>query len=189
MLSHKTAPPDTQLVRRIVQGDREALAALYDSYSKPLYSFALRVLRDPQEAQDVLQNVFLQIWEKGATFDESLGRPFTWAVAMTRNQAIDRLRARQRCLPLFEEAAAGAVPEEATGEPPLADSFGNDQPTPIRAAVHELPKEQRRAIELAFFGGLTHPEMAAALQEPPGTIRARIRRGMLRLRDGPEGAL
>ena len=190
MSDETSALVEAQLVRRIAQGDRAALAALYDLYAKPLYSFAVRVVGDAKEAEDVLQEVFLQLWEKAGQFDEQDGRPFNWAVTMTRHKAIDRLRARQRRRRvLVETAESESLGEVAESSAPGPDSFGHDQAAQIRTAVQELPGEQRHAIELAFFGGLTHFEIAAQLREPLGTIKARIRRGILRLRDGLEGGV
>ena len=187
MFTQETESPEAGWLRQVAQGDCAAFAALYDRYSKPLYSFALGVLGDPKEAEDVLQDVFLQLWEKAASFDEAAGKPFSWAVTMTRNKSIDRLRAKQRRSRLFAEATESEVIEETAGESSAAAPFRGDQAAQIRVAVNTLPAEQRRAIEMAFFGGLTHHEIAEALQEPLGTIKARIRRGMLRLRDGLEG--
>jgi RNA polymerase sigma-70 factor, ECF subfamily len=187
MSSEQTAPREAQLVRQAARGDRDAFAALYDLYSRPLYSFAIRILGDPKEAEDVLQEVFLQIWEKASQYDEAAGKPFSWAVTMTRNKAIDRIRSRQRRSRLIEEAAENLG--ETTSEPaaPAVAGVGPDEAAQIRAAMESLPKDQRRAIEMAFFGGLTHIQIAESLKEPLGTIKARIRRGMLQLRDCLEG--
>ncbi len=171
-------------MQRIAQGDREAFAALYDHYAKPLYSLTVRILNDPKEAEDALQDVFLQIWERAAQFDERVGKPFNWCATMTRNKAIDRLRSRQRRYRLFEEATESIdAVAESTSLPTHAEEFGSDEVERIRSAVKVLPGDQRKAIELAFFDGLTHFEIAEALHEPLGTVKARIRRGMLRLRD------
>ena len=187
LVPQASVPWEAQLIRRVAQGDPEAFAALYDRYSKPLYSFVLRILNNPQEAEDVLQEVFLRIWEKASCFDEAAGKPFTWAISITRNKAIDRLRARQRKLQVFGETANSAVVVEAPSETQRDENVWRDQVAQIRRVVEELPGEQRESIELAFFSGLTHVEIAKALEEPLGTIKARIRRGMLRLRDSLAG--
>jgi RNA polymerase sigma-70 factor (ECF subfamily) len=189
MWSEHSAPPEAQLVRRIAQGDRDAFAALYDLYSKPLYSLTLRILNDPKEAEDVLQDVFLQLWEKAASFDEVAGRPFSWVVTMTRNKAIDRIRSRQRRSRLFEEASDSMEKASVEMVEPTVAGLGPDEAAQIRTALNGLPKEQRQPIEMAFFGGLTHTEIAEALHEPLGTVKARIRRGMLQLRDYLEGQI
>lgn len=188
-LSEHSAPPEAQLVRRVAQGDRDAFAALYDLYSKPLYSLSLRILSDAKEAEDVLQEVFLQLWEKAAVFDEAAGKPFSWVVTMTRNKAIDRIRSRQRRARLFEETTEVIENTSSVAAEPAGVGMGQDEAAQVRVALNALPQEQRRAIEMAFFGGLTHIEIAKALQEPLGTIKARIRRGILQLRDCLEGQL
>ncbi|MDQ6631892.1 MAG: sigma-70 family RNA polymerase sigma factor [Verrucomicrobiota bacterium] len=189
MGTQDSPPVEAELLQRIAQGDRQAFAALYDCYAKPLYSFAVKVLNDSTDAEDVLQEVFLQIWEKAAAFDETVGKPFSWAVTMTRNKAIDRLRSKQRRGRVFEEVADNAAVMETAMEAPVNENFFRDEAIHVRAAVIGLPKEQRHPIELAFFCGLTHLEIAEQLKEPLGTIKARIRRGLLRLRNGLEGRI
>jgi len=176
-----------QLLRRIASGDRLALAEFYDQIAGPLFSTATRILGDAHEAEEVVQDVFVQIWEKAATFDAALGSPFTWAMRITRNRSIDRLRSRQRRTKLaaqfqenFEITAGG---ENAAAE------LGEEAVGQIRSTVGNLPADQRRVIELAFFSGLTHVEIAETLGEPLGTVKARIRRGMLKLRESLQGYL
>jgi RNA polymerase sigma-70 factor (ECF subfamily) len=177
-----TTESQAQLLRRIAGQDRQALAEFYDQTAGPLFSTAIRILGDAHEAEEVIQDAFLQIWGKAATFDATLGAPFYWALSITRNRAIDRLRARQRRARLAEE-----LHETAPDSPPFASPFQNalseEDLAAVRSAVNGLPGEQRQAIELAFFGGMTHTEIAEALHEPLGTIKARIRRGMLKLRE------
>jgi RNA polymerase sigma-70 factor (ECF subfamily) len=189
MWTEDSTRTEIQLLGRIAAGDREAFGALYDRYSKPLYAFALRVLGNASDAEDVLQEVFVQIWEKAGQFNEAEGRPFSWAAAMTRNKSIDRLRSQQRRNRLVEEATESAVADPAATTTSTGIGLGADETTRIRSAVGTLPEDQRRAIEMAFFSGLTHHEIAEKLSEPLGTIKARIRRGMLRLRDALEGSV
>lgn len=173
---------EAQWIRRIAQGDQAAFGSLYDRYSKPLFSFVVKILRDHWDAEDVLQDAFIRIWKKAPGFNLSLGSPFTWVMMVTRHTAIDRLRARQRHLQMFEEITDGTL-VDIFGDATWRDgSKESDQAAQIRTAMNELPDEQRRAIELAFFSGLTHFEIAKALEKPLGTIKARIRRGMLQLR-------
>ena len=185
MLS-ETSEVDAGLMRRIADGDRDAFAAFYDQYARALYSLALRILNDQKEAEDVLQEVFVQIWEKAGQFDEGLGKPFTWSMTMTRNRAIDRLRSKQRQHRLVEEFTQETAVAQAASQATVAE-IEPGQAEHLRAAVNALPDDQRKAIELAFFNGLTHFEIAETLREPLGTIKARIRRGMLRLRETLEG--
>jgi RNA polymerase sigma-70 factor (ECF subfamily) len=173
----------SQLLRRIAARDRHALAEFYDQVARMLFSVSVRILSDPHEAEEVIQDVFVQIWEKAPAFDPAIGAALHWAIAITRNRSIDRLRAGQRRARLQTE-----LNESIQIPPASADSFAPvgldaDEIAAIRTAVKELPGDQRQAIELAFFGGLTHLEIAASLNEPLGTIKARIRRGMLKLRE------
>ena len=172
----------TQLLRRIAALDRQALAEFYDQTAAALFSTSVRILGDAHEAEEVIQDVFVQIWDKAATFDPAIAAPFHWALSITRNRSIDRLRARQRRFRLMnelQEAAANSTPHE----PPAQTALAEDELAAVRLAVASLPREQRQAIELAFFGGLTHLGIAEELHEPLGTIKARIRRGMLKLRE------
>ena len=185
-----SAPWEAQLVRRVARGDHEAFGTLHDHYAKPLYSFTVGIINDPWEAQDVLQEAFLKIWEKAPLFDETEGRPFSWAATVARNTAIDRLRARQRERRVFDEDNADSVEVDETLDlTHPVEHIRRDQAAHIRAAVSELPDHQRRPIELAFFEELTHLEIAEVLAEPLGTIKARIRRGILRLRDELAGRI
>ena len=174
---------DAQLLQRIAQQDRQAFSQLYDRYSGVLYSTTLRILNDHHEAADVLQDVFVQIWDKAGSYDPKLGKPFNWALTMTRNKAIDRLRALKRRYNFMEEVAE----ESADAGPPRGgwneEFMTSERAALIRAAVETLPLEQRQAIEMAFLGGMTQNEISETLQQPLGTIKARIRRGMLKLRD------
>jgi len=170
-----------ELLRRIAAQDREALAQLYDEIVGVLFATAIRILGDPLEAEEVVQDVFVQIWNKAGTFDLALGAPFHWALGITRNRCIDRLRARKRRALLFSDI--GEMWDSTASEPAVEGALSVDELAAVRSAVASLPQEQRQAIEMAFFGGMTHPEIAEALREPLGTIKARIRRGMLRLRE------
>ena len=181
---------DAALIERIRGGEREAFIAFYDRYSPLLFSVAARVLGERKEAEDVLQEVMLVIWNKSGDYDPQLGTLSSWAVAVTRNNALDRLRARTRRLRLIEEAAILAQDPDATSYPSANEIVhGRERAELLRDAMKELPADQRMAIELAFFTGLSQSDIATRLQQPLGTIKARIRRGMLRLRDQLGGAL
>ena len=172
------------LLGRIAAQDREALAEFYDQMAGVLFSTATRMLGNSHEAQEVVQDVFVQIWNKAATFDSALGHPFDWTLRITRNRCIDTLRSRQRQNRLLENAFEIASLDSMPSASCARELLSADEFAAIRAAVKNLPEEQRKAIEMAFFGGMTHIEVAEALQEPLGTIKARIRRGMLKLREG-----
>jgi len=175
---------DAALLARVARGDQPAFAALYDRLSGLLVATALRLLGDKAEAEDVVHDVFLAIWENASSFDSSRGTPVAWALTLVRNRSIDRLRSRSR----RGEILAGSAPsdlgyhEPAGEEAPLAADLA-ERASLVRSALGELPSEQRRALELAFFSGLTHEQISRRLDSPLGTIKARIRRGLLALRD------
>lgn len=182
MLEGQTAEESqAQLLRRIATGDVEALSQFYDQTAAALFSVAVRLLDDPAEAEEVIQDVFVQIWEKAAVFDRTLGSAIHWALSITRHRAIDRLRARQRRARLIDELESTNVAEAALES--HAGRLGGDETAIVRQALDDLPPDQKQALLMAFFEGKTHIEIAEILHEPLGTIKARIRRGMLKLRD------
>lgn len=166
-------------------GDRRAFAALYDRLAPPLFSLVLRMVGDHAAAEDVFQEIFLRIWRRLPTYDGRRSSVFTWAVTIARSKAIDHLRAlgrrRQTFVSPLEGEQTGAAPDPTASGDVLAQE--RDAAANVRRALAGLPTEQREAIELAFFGGLSHPEIAGRLGQPLGTVKARIRRGLLRLRD------
>jgi RNA polymerase sigma-70 factor (ECF subfamily) len=180
---------EVELLRRISDGDRTAFAEFYDLYSSLLFSVAVKILHDQKEAEDVIQDVFIQIWDKARSFDAKLGKPSSWAMTFVRNKAIDRIRASQRRARLVESATAEIVPDQPSLVSANESVCGREKAEFIRSAVTDLPTEQRQAIELAFFSGLTQNEISDRLSQPLGTIKARIRRGMLKLREKLEGRL
>ncbi len=180
MLDARSAESQQQLLRRIAAKDHKALADFYDQIAGVLYSTSLRILGDASEAEEVIQDAFVQIWDKAATFDATLGAPFHWALGIARNRSIDRVRARARRSRLIDELWEDATAK--AGAQPVPGLLSEDEVRTVRQAVSDLPPEQRQSIEMAFFGGLTHNEIAEMLKQPLGTIKARIRRGMLKLR-------
>jgi RNA polymerase sigma-70 factor (ECF subfamily) len=182
--SEKRARANAALIRRMAGGDRDALAELYDNLSRPLYATARHILNDAAEAQDVVHDVFLSLWQNASSFDSGRGAAFSWAVTLTRNRSIDRLRTRANRARLLGNSIPDDLGYAESGEDggiALADL--GDRAVAVRSAMAELPSEQQRALELAFFSGLTQKEIAEKLSEPIGTIKARIRRGLIKLRD------
>jgi RNA polymerase sigma-70 factor (ECF subfamily) len=174
---------DVQLLERIAAGDEAAFGALYDRFSPGLYSFVLRMMHDEKEAEDVLQEGFAHIWRRAANYDPARSSPFTWAVMILRNKAIDRLRVRQRLERTVEKATVEFSHFPESDEAAAGEVERRDESTRVRSALTQIPAEQKQAVEMAFFGGLTHEEIAKQLGTPLGTIKARIRRGLLKLRD------
>ena len=172
-----------RLLHRVAAGDLEAVGEFYDQTAGPLLSVAFRILGDHGEAEEVIQDVFVQICEKAGSFDSTLGSAFHWAMSIARHRSIDRLRARQRRARLVDDLQVAAVPDPAPITIPDQGALNAEEVAAVRSALNNLPGEQRRVIELAFFAGKTHLEIAEALQEPLGTIKARIRRGLLKLHE------
>jgi RNA polymerase sigma-70 factor, ECF subfamily len=183
-------PLDSELIERISKGDTLAFTEFYDRYSALLFSIAAKVVGDLQEAEEVLQDSARLVWERAPLYNPALGRPLSWAVVITRNKAIDRLRALQR-----ESEAIAKITAQATAEFSVyggklaAEAIGSEECDILRSTLASLPAEQRIAIELAFFIGLSQTQIAAQLGQPLGTIKARIRRGMLSMRNALEEQL
>ena len=175
---------EIDLLQKIAQGDKRAFAEFYDHFSGVLFAAALRILNNREAAEDVIQDVFIQIWEKAPLYDATRGKPLTWAMTLTRNKSIDRLRSLQRRARLHDDAGKEAqTAEQFDSHSAIDDVETTERGAIVRAAFEKLNKEQRQALEMAFFGSLTHTEIAERLGEPVGTIKARIRRGMMKLRD------
>jgi RNA polymerase sigma-70 factor (ECF subfamily) len=171
---------DSDLLHAIARGDEEALASLYDRYRLILFGLILRILHSHPEAEDVLQDVFIQVWKRAADFDEARGRAFTWLVTLARSRTIDRLRAlnsRQRTANEALEAAPDHVSDA------VEDAFKSEQREVVRTALEKLPAEQRQALVLAYFDGLTQTEIASRMGSPLGTVKTRTRSGMIKLRE------
>jgi RNA polymerase sigma-70 factor (ECF subfamily) len=171
---------DRRLLGRIARGDSNALRQLYGKVSDRAMAIALRVLKDRAEAEDVVQDTFLEVWKRAGQYEPSRGGAAAWIVTIARSRAIDRLRSHGR--------SARAVQGNAT-EPPPPSPDGPDLAAQRRdrervlGAMSSLPAEQRRVIELAYFDGLTQTEIASLLQEPLGTVKTRVRLAMAKLAD------
>ena len=173
---------EAELLRAVARRDEGAFAALYDQYSSILFGLLLRILRSRPEAEDVLQEVFLQVWQQAASFDPARGRPFTWLVTLARSRAIDRLRA----LDSRSRTAQGAAKEVAPGaEPARTDdlALNTEYRELVEGALAELPEEQRRALVLAYLDGMSQSEIAAKTGQPLGTVKTRTRAGLMKLNE------
>jgi len=173
-------PSDIELLHAIARSDEQALASLYDRYRVILFGLLMRILNSREEAEDVLQDVFLQVWRRASDFDELRGKPFTWLVTLARSRAIDRLRT----LTARSRAAAGSAndPTEAVSDA-VADTFRSEQRGIVSRALTQLPEEQKILLILAYFEGLTQCEIAKRLGAPLGTVKTRMRSGMIKLRE------
>lgn len=166
---------DLTLVTAIRRGDQDAMAALYDRHSPIVYSVALRVLQDTGAAEDVLQDIFMQLWRNPGAFDASRGNMAAWLAVIARHRAIDALR-RRRPENDIEDVIIFMEPDLA-GEADRSRAMDK-----VRGALQTMPSPQRSALEMAYFEGLTHVEIAEKTGEPLGTIKTRIRTGLLSLR-------
>jgi RNA polymerase sigma-70 factor, ECF subfamily len=162
-------------MRGISSGREEAMAELYDRYSSIVYSVALRVLGDTGRAEDVMQEVFMQLWRNPAAFDTNRGSLAAWLAVIARNRAIDALRKRRPESNIEDVVVAADIDLESEAARKITVEK-------VRGVLAGMPAEQRRAIELAFFEGLTHTEVAAELGEPLGTVKTRIRSALQALR-------
>jgi RNA polymerase sigma-70 factor (ECF subfamily) len=171
----------SDLIGAMGAGDREAFSLFYDRYAPLVYSLILKIVREPSEAADVLQEVFWESWQTARTYDARRGSPEAWIVIRARSRAIDRIRSMRRRAVTFgmplDEAATAARPD--AGDDPAARA---EERGVIRDALAQLPEAQREVIELAYYGGLTQTEIADRLEQPLGTVKTRIRTGLERLR-------
>src|SRR5271165_355729 len=175
MNRNNQAVDDMRLVARVRAGDQQALSELYDRYSKVVYGVALRILPDTGAAEDLLQDIFLQLWRKPDAFDSSRGSLAVWLAVIARHRSIDRLRQRRPETDIEDCVIAGGPDLRDETERALVVEK-------VRSAMQEMSSDQRTALELAFFQGLTHTEIAEKTGEPLGTIKTRIRTGLKQLR-------
>ena len=171
---------DVELLKAIAAKDDGALGRLYDGYRLILFGVLMRILNNREEAEDVLQEVFLQVWRRAGDFDENRGRPFTWLVTLARSCGIDRLRSlasRERVAMAGANEASEEVSDAAT------DAIRSEQRGVVNDALSQLPEDQKRPLMLAYFDGLTQSEIAMQLGAPLGTVKTRMRSGMMKLRE------
>jgi RNA polymerase sigma-70 factor (ECF subfamily) len=179
------ADPDAELLRRMADGDEAALAALYDRWVGRVHTLAFWILKDADEAEDVVEETFWQAWRTAARYDGVRSAGSTWLVMIARSRALDRLRAqRRRADWTSAPGTAGTLLDMASpGErDPTARTEEGEHSAVLAEAIGALPSEQRQVLELAFFGGLSHSEIAARTAQPLGTVKTRIRLAMDKLR-------
>lgn len=176
-------------MRLVARGDENALGLLYDRYAKPVYSLACQMTGNEREAQEIVQDVFLSVWKSAPSFDPERGSVFTWMVTLTRNKSTDRLRKASRRLPaLVDWSDVESVTESVDASAnPAESAWHRERAGIVRSRVNELPEEQRSAIMMAFFEGLTHEQIAERNRQPVGTVKSRIRIGLSKLRDQMKG--
>jgi RNA polymerase sigma-70 factor (ECF subfamily) len=175
--------PDAALVRRLLQRDVGAFEELYDRHARIVYALVLRILQQATTAEEVVQDVFLQVWRNAAQFDCSRGPFLPWLLTLARNRALDQLRLKSERQRRREDQADDLPPVVA--RPDFEGSLDEKRrATRVRELMASLNPHQKRAIELAYFEGLSHSEIANVLKEPLGTVKSWIRNGLLRLKEG-----
>ena len=182
---HATSMIDPNLLARVVKGDQQAFSQLYDHSSTLLFTLAVRILGNHEEAAELLQDVYLEVWRKVSRYDVGRGTPIAWLVTLTKSRAIDRLRARaSRGYQATNSLEAGTATQVADhGPSPFETQADQELCIAVGAAVAGLPIAQQQAIELAYYEGLSHTEIASRLNQPLGTVKTRIKLGMSKLRD------
>jgi RNA polymerase sigma-70 factor (ECF subfamily) len=173
---------DPAVMRRVADGDSAAFERVYDAFSGILYSLALRIVERPEDTEELLQEVFLKIWRDADEYDPRRGAPLAWAITITRHKAIDRIRSTVRRARLYEAAEAEARNDLVPLPQPVIDAEHSENAKAVRESLGHLAPEVRESIELAFFGGLSHSQIAARLSLPLTTVKSRIRRAMMQLR-------
>jgi RNA polymerase sigma-70 factor (ECF subfamily) len=181
------AERDRALLAGIAAGDPAALEKLYVRHASAVYGLCLRVIGDRSEAEEVLEEVFFELWERSERFDPGRSTPLAYLITLARSRAIDRLRRVRRRTSLGEvETRRDAGEPAAPAGSPLADAQTSERRRLVAALLEALDPAEREALELSFFAGLSHGEIAARLDQPLGTVKTRIRRALLRLREGLE---
>jgi RNA polymerase sigma-70 factor (ECF subfamily) len=175
--------PDATLVHRFLQRDVSAFEELYDRHSRVVYALVLRILQQASTAEEVVQDIFLQLWRNAAQYDGSRGPFVPWLLTLARNRALDQLRLKSERQRRCEDQTEELPP--VTTVPDFEGSLDEKRRAKrVRELMASLNPQQKRAIELAYFEGLSHSEIANALKEPLGTVKSWIRNGLLKLRDG-----
>ena len=172
---------DAELLRALARGDEAAFARVYDRYSPILFGLLLRILRSRAEAEDVLQEVFLQVWQRAHSFDAERGRAFTWLVTLARSRAIDRLRSTGSRERAALRSAEESPPESEAREWADHAAIRAERAEAVREALAELPEEQRQVLLLAYLEGMSQSEIAAAKNQPLGTVKTRTRSALRKL--------
>jgi RNA polymerase sigma-70 factor, ECF subfamily len=179
--------PDAALVRRLLRRDVSAFEELYERHSRMVYGLVLRIVQQASTAEEVIQDIFLQLWRNASQYDVSRGPFLPWLLTLARNRALDQLRLKSERQRRREEQT-DELPPVVTA-PDFEGSLDEKRrATRVRELIASLQPEQKRAIELAYFEGLSHSEIAAKLQEPLGTVKSWIRNGLLKLKEGLQAA-
>ena len=179
----KPEPTDEQLMAAICKGEESAMEVLYERYHRYAYSLAYRILRDPVAAEDIVQDAFLSIWRKASSYQTQNGSVQSWIQAIVRHRAIDKIRASAHRDYQWTPLQADNEQDPPSEQPDVCDqAWQSEQHRIIREVMVQIPGEQRMVIELAYFGGLTHAEIAEQCQIPLGTVKGRMRLGLQKMK-------
>ncbi len=176
---------ELDLMRRIKAKEADALSQLYDTYNRLLFGMILSIVKSKPEAEDILQEVFIKIWQKADSFREGRGNVFSWIVTLTRNLAIDRIRSKGY---KTQQKASGNVDDpaiilEGDHYDPLETTIFSERAEIVKKALHEIPEKQSKVLEIAYYRGMTQSEISDNFDIPLGTVKTRMRQGMLKLKD------
>jgi RNA polymerase sigma-70 factor (ECF subfamily) len=182
---HSGSDKEVQLMEKIKSGDTDALEELYNQYNRLLFGLIITIVKKREEAEDVLQEVFVNIWQKAHTFDEERGNVYSWLVTLSRNKSIDRVRSKDY---KTQEKASVSVDEPAfslKGDKfdPLETTIYSDRAEMVKKALAEIPESQREVLKIAYYQGMTQSEISDHLNIPLGTVKTRTRQGMIKLKN------
>jgi RNA polymerase sigma-70 factor (ECF subfamily) len=184
LVSSYDGPDVDALVRQVARGDSRAFEQLYDELSPAVYGLARRVVRDPARAEDVAQDVFLEVWRKAARFDAALGHGKTWVMTIAHRRAVDAVRKNEAA----KRSDGQVMTEEVGHDEPAERAIQSEEQSAVRNCLETLTDLQLESVRLAYFNGYTYGEVATLLDKPLPTIKTRMRDGLIRLRDCLEGA-
>ncbi len=182
---HSGSDKETELMRRIKAKDSEAISELYELYNRLLFGMIISVVKKREEAEDVLQEVFVKIWQKAHTFDEDRGNVYSWIVTLARNKAIDRIRSKGYKTQQKASVDVDAPEFSLEGEThdPLETTIYSDRAELVKKALAEIPESQSQVLKIAYDQGMTQSEISDHLDIPLGTVKTRMRQGMIKLKD------
>ncbi len=183
--AHLGSDDEIELLKRIKAKDEEALSELYDLYNRLLFGMIISIVKKREEAEDVLQEVFVKIWEKSHTFNEDRGNVYSWIVTLTRNKAIDRIRSKgyKTQQKATQDVDAPEFKLEDDAFDPLETTIFSDRAELVRKALMEIPESQSEVLKIAYYRGMTQTEISGHLEIPLGTVKTRMRQGMIKLKD------
>lgn len=183
--AHLGADEEAELMKRIKAKDEQALAELYDLYNHLLYGMIISIVKKREEAEDVLQEVFIKVWEKASTFNDDRGNVYSWLVTLTRNKAIDRIRSKdyKTQKKATQDVDAPEFFLEGNKFDPLETTIFSDRSELVKKALGEIPESQSEVLKIAYYRGLTQREISDQLDIPLGTVKTRMREGMIKLKD------